>query len=296
MENSKPRIAAVVTLFFPNKDVVDNIRSYLHDVEKLYLFDNSPPASKQRLKGLENEPKTVYVTYGSNVGLGVALNAAATMALKDGFEYLLTMDQDSVAAVGMLPPMQAIAESSRTIAIVTPFHRVHNEWAPSPKSETEEVLTTMTSGSLLKLSAYQDAGAFREDFFIDYIDIEYCLRLRLKRFKVVRANRSILDHRVGDLEERRFLWWHVHPANHSPERLYYQTRNRFYLRALYRKHFPEFFRRDVRMYCNTVIKMLLYERVRFEKLKMIFRGFVAFWRNDFAALADRRPSRKSKVV
>jgi len=36
----------------------------------------------------------------------------------------------------------------------------------------------ITSGSLLPLATYADIGPFREEFFIDFVDTDYCFRAR----------------------------------------------------------------------------------------------------------------------
>jgi GT2 family glycosyltransferase len=43
----------------------------------------------------------------------------------------------------------------------------------------------MSSGNLLNLAAFKQVGAYNESFFIDYVDHEYCLRLKKKRFSIL---------------------------------------------------------------------------------------------------------------
>ena len=123
-----------------------------------------------------------------------------------------------------------------------------------------------------------------EKLFIDYVDVEYCMRLQIHGFSVLRANRAVLLHRLGGMTSRRFLGLTVHPVDHSPSRYYYQTRNRFYIRALYGDRFPEYFRLDLKAFRRGILKMLLYEKQRRRKLVMIWRGFLALRRNDFSPI------------
>jgi rhamnosyltransferase len=59
----------------------------------------------------------------------------------------------------------------------------------------------MTSGNLIHLTAHKIIGGFNEKLFIDYIDHEYCPRLHINGFSVIRANKAMLFHKVGDLVE-----------------------------------------------------------------------------------------------
>jgi len=54
------------------------------------------------------------------------------------------------------------------------------------------------SGSLLSLMAFKEIGPFREEFFIDSIDADYCLRLRKKGYKIIVACQAQMKHSVGE--------------------------------------------------------------------------------------------------
>jgi rhamnosyltransferase len=279
-----PRIAAVVILFNPEESVIANIQTYIQDVETLYIFDNSPSSSKDVMRRIECFPKIQYLTENKNVGIGTALNIAAKKAIEEHYDYFLTMDQDSAAGQDMVKIMLSVANKYSSIGIVTPLHKVQNDILVAVKHEEESVLTAMTSGNLIQLAAYNKIGGFNEKLFIDYIDHEYCLRLHINGFSVMRANKAVLLHKVGDLMERNFFGIFVHPTNHNPARLYYQTRNRFYLKRLYGKNYPEYFKKDRKAFWKSVLKILLYEKHRLRKVVMICRGFIALWRNDFSSV------------
>ena len=279
-----PRIAAVVILFHPEESFIANIQTYLQDVQTLYIFDNSPSTSKDVLRRIEPSAKIQYLTENKNVGIGTALNIAAKKAVEEHYDYLLSMDQDSAAGQDMVKILLSVANKYSSIGIVTPMHKVQNDLLVSAAHEEDTVLTAMTSGNLVQLAAYNKIGGFNENLFIDYIDNEYCLRLHINGFSVIRANKAVLFHRVGDLMEQKFFGRNVHPTNHNPVRLYYQTRNRFYLKRLYGKSFPEYFKKDREAFWRSVFKILLYEKHRLRKVVMICRGLLALWRNDFSLL------------
>jgi rhamnosyltransferase len=277
------RVAAVVVLYNPPDSVPENVNTYIEDIEQLLVFDNSPEASKLVVEKVCRSGKAKYLTAGTNVGVGSALNIAARRAIDGGYDYLLTMDQDSAATKGMVQIMLDYASGHDSIGLISPFHMDRNVPTTPPLTDADPIVVAMTSGNLLNLGAYERVGGFLEKLFIDSIDHEYCLRLQMHGFKVVRANRAILSHSQGHVTRRRFIWRTAYPQNYNPLRYYYQTRNRFYLRRLYGDRFPEYFRFDIRMYWGEVAKMVLYERQRVRKIAMICRGFLALWKNDFSA-------------
>jgi len=142
----------------------------------------------------------------------------------------------------------------------------------------------MMSGNLIHLAAYDKIGGFNEKPFIDYIDHEYCLILHINGFSVVRAYKTLLFHKVGDLMERKFIGKIAYPANHNPVRLYYQARNRYYLKSSSGKRYPEDFIKDRKAFWKCVLKILLFEKYWLRTIVMICRGISTLWCNDFSSL------------
>ena len=66
-----------------------------------------------------------------------------------------------------------------------------------PRGRCVQVLTPMTSGSLLDLSAYEAVGPFMDELFIDQVDNEFCLRLRAAGFSVLEAGEATLQSPSG---------------------------------------------------------------------------------------------------
>jgi len=271
----RPKVAAVVVLYNPDGLVCDNVRSYLDQVDVVYAVDNSD-AEDSRIQPLKAEKKIRYLPNGRNLGIARALNIGAEKAIHDGYDYLLTMDQDSSATVGMVNALLGCPEPGETsrIGIVSPFHQTEIDTTPVSGTLREEVLTAWTSGNLLNLNIYRTVGPFRDDFFIDFVDHEYCLRLQTNGYRVIQSNRAILHHRIGtDLKKNRFLHLTLITSNHSFIRRYYITRNRFWVRREYGRHFPEFFKTDRKRFLAELVNILFFEEDRFRKYLMICRGY-----------------------
>jgi len=275
---ARPRVAAVVVLYNPDLSVRDNLLSYLDQVELIYAVDNSAGPCAW-IESLTGNGKVRYLPNGENLGIAKALNIGAQAALTDRFDYLLTMDQDSSATEGMVAALLASLrpEEVSQIAIISPFHLTDIDTLPLDRPPREEVLTAWTSGNLLNLGIYREVGPFRDDFFIDFVDHEYCLRLRSHGYRVLQCNRAVLCHHIGtDLKKNRFLHLTLITSNHSCVRRYYITRNRFWLRRLYGKEFPEFFSIDTKRFIAELINILFFEKDRFRKYLMIGKGLLDF--------------------
>ena len=82
------------------------------------------------------------------------------MAVEQGFDYLLTMDQDSKADEAMVFKLLELMQSTERIGIVSAEHYdkdIHNPIKPE-NFFVKNVLSTITSGNLLSLNAYKITG------------------------------------------------------------------------------------------------------------------------------------------
>ncbi|GGK70819.1 glycosyltransferase family 2 protein [Rufibacter glacialis] len=270
--------AGVVVLYNPQVDVLANIATYLPDLAVLYCLDNSEEKNHGLIEKLMATPKVHYLDLQGNKGLAAALNKGAALAIKQEFLWLLTMDQDSAAQTGMIPLLrQALAHTQEEkVAIVAPFQQDKDNQGQTRQEGIQEVEAVMTSGNLLSLSAYSAVGPFKDEFFIDYLDYEFCLRLRLQGYKILQNPQAVLFHSVGDITLNSFLGVHITASNHSALRRYYITRNRLQVMETYKRHFPGYFKQEVLDLLKDVIRITFFEKDKLKKLRYMGYGIRDF--------------------
>ncbi len=277
------KIAAVVVLYNPELNVLDNINSYINQVDKLFAIDNSENINDAFVEKIQHLNKTEYISNKTNVGIAAALNIGANKAIEEGFDYLLTMDQDSEASPSLIPTLLEGFSIGSNIALVSPvvYHRNGKKILNKPKKSFEQVMTNWTSGSLLDLHVLNNTGGFKEELFIDYVDHEFCLRLNKMGYKIFICNKTFIKHSLGKIEEINLIFRKVYPTNHSAVRLYYRARNRFYVKKIYKKLLPDFFKQDNRHFWKSFIKAILFERDKIEKIKYFIWGYLDYKKNKF---------------
>ncbi len=282
-------VAAVVVLYHPDAEVPDNIGSYAAGVERLYIVDNSEAVASDVIRAIRQRFGHAHIIgNGANLGIARALNIGAQAALAEGFAWLLTMDQDSRATPGMVTGLVRCAEGypQGPLGIVAPYYLDKNTSA-SPTDDGRqwyELPSVITSGNLLSLEAYRQAGPFDDKLFIDYVDHEYCLRLRKKGFRIVQTRTAVLHHRQGAIANRVVLGRNVFFSNHNPTRRYYITRNRLYVINKYGHDFPDFRRNDLLGSAKELIKIICFEGEKIKKLKNIWKGYAHFKQQRFGKL------------
>ena len=219
-----------------------------NQVDRIYLIDNGSPDVSARICELARSPEVEVVPLGENMGIGYAQNLGIRMASACQATHVLLMDQDSLPAPDMVEKLLAaegalLAKGCR-IAALGPSYQDHRQNRISPFMRIRglrfdycvcsgdtlfvEVEHLIASGTMIPLSVIDHVGAMREDFFIDYIDIEWSLRAKRHGYTSYGVCHARMEHTLG--ETPMDILGKKIPM-HSPVRQYYQVRNavRLYL-------------------------------------------------------------------
>jgi rhamnosyltransferase len=280
-----PAICAIVVTYQPEPglDLEGQVAALREQGAGVLLVDNaSEPAARQRIEALAGSTGATTIFNPRNIGLAAALNQGIEHAAAAGYEWLATFDQDSrimpgyftamwgaLAAhpqpdrVGIMGP-RFLHPGARTSSFAKPGSDLTLPYAPAWQA--------ITSGSVIPLRLFKTVGLFREDFFIDYIDHEFCLRCRLRSWQVIEVGGAVLRHRQGTPKQHRLGWMRPVVTHHTPARYFYQTRNRLVVYREYGAFDPRWLARDLKETIRVYMKMLLFERQRWAKLVAILRG------------------------
>jgi rhamnosyltransferase len=270
-------VYAVIVTFNPDERFSKNVQSLLSQVDKIVVVDNN---SKNKEALLTSEPNVKIHLNTQNVGLATALNQGVLMALEAKADWVVTFDQDSIAMGNLIAELFAAYEAcpyKDKVALVAPIYKdqaTGNLQAFALESATPyaPITHTMTSGSLVKATVFQHIGLFKDYFFIDYIDMEFCLRCSSNNYQLIEAHNAILLHNVGEQTEHTRLGQAFSTSNHSAMRYYYRTRNRLYVYRIYAKQQRLWIIKDIRSFIVETAKMLLAEKQRWAKVKSIAKG------------------------
>lgn len=269
-------IAAVVILYYPEESIVRNIDSYLPFVQKLYILDNSENASFQLSGSFSSTGKIIYRSDGENKGIAIRLNEAVQLAGTDGFDYLLTMDQDSFFdgknIQNYLRCVQGFEDPQNVSVFGLSFETRNSSFE---NCNSREVMHLITSGSLINLAVNKVVGPFDENLFIDEVDFEYCLRSVQKGFKNICFANIFLDHQLGKSSTHRSFKNAAKTTRslHAPERIYYMVRNFFYLQEKYHDVFSQEMNLRKRILLNRLKNNILYNHRRFNVFQNIIKGY-----------------------
>ena len=227
----KNNIAAVVVSYNIKKDeLLNNINSYINCVDIVIVVDNSDKNTE--LYKIQENSKIKYINLEENKGIAKGLNEGINYAIKNKYKFVLTMDQDSKFSNNLIK--EYAKNEANNIIIYSPNYLIERKRKKIYRKDTTELTWTMTSGNLLNLNLYKLVGSFREDFFIDGVDYEYCLRAKRYGYKILQCNEAILIHNPGITKKKNIFGLEYKYGYMSPERMYYQVRNLSYISKEYK--------------------------------------------------------------
>jgi rhamnosyltransferase len=275
-------ITAVIVTHNPGPPLIENLRRLEAQLDSIIIVDN---ASDQNvcnvLDGLKTSSKVTLIRNLENVGLASALNQGIEFLHDHTDAWVFTFDQDSVVPAGYVSSMIAsfgFAESIfGKVGVVAPIYRNRRTKSIIRFSKTTDeypakIITTLTSGSLFRVDEFAITGLFAANYFIDYIDYEYCLRLNQLGYAVVEIPTIILEHELGNSKIVRFLWHDRLVTQHSPSRRYFKTRNRIITYRRYFYQFPQWVIADLYGFFREFVAIVLLEDDKIDKIKYIMRG------------------------
>lgn len=258
------KIAAIVVVYNPEKDLLRrNIGAFAKNVDKIIVWRNS-----EFDESWVGEWKDKILIWGSGENRLIAdpVNRTMVWAAENGFDFLLTMDQDS-QWICFDDFVEAVAGcQGEDVAIYAPNV---NGYLKDKSIEYKDIEWVIQSGMLIDLKAVAGMGGFREDYGIYCIDEEFCFWLRLHGKKVRCFTNHNLIQKYGEARKSK---WGFTVLNYSPFVRYRLIRNMIWMK----REFPgsTVARRIFHVIFDNCRDIILEESNKKTKLKALARGVV----------------------
>lgn len=243
-------IGAVIVTYFPNEVLFARLLLGIGDcVKKIYVIDNTPNGDKLWMAsecisnlGLDID----YHSLGENFGIAKAQNIGINFSVKDGCDHVIFFDQDSSPSKEMIRKLanaeRNLITNGAKVGSVGPlfFDEKTNEYSQavrhhglvvkkikiSPDDLPIAADYLIASGSLIRLSVFKEIGVMREELFIDWVDIDWCLRAGSLGYEHFIIPEAVMLHSIGD----KFVTFLNKKINlHDDLRNFYIVRNACYL-------------------------------------------------------------------
>lgn len=301
-------VGAVIVTYRPDRIKLEALLRAIHpQVGAIAIIDNtesSRTVADASVLELAKQFHAECIPLGENRGIAAAQNAGIRkLNAKSELEYILFLDHDSLPSEAMVESLvggflMQTAAGYRVgavgpqimlpkIGIQIPFLQI--SWLrtrriachfPSEQIKTDHLIS---SGTLTSKAVLQDVGFFREDLFIDYVDVEWYLRAIQQNYTLWGICSATMEHDLGDepitVGGRPFF-------SHSPLRHYYLVRNAI---ALYKSPLI-----PLRWKCSDIPRLflksmfyILFGKSRFAQMRMMGKGVFDGFTGRMGQLRDR---------
>ncbi len=275
------KICSVTILFHPEESVKFNVASYLHAVELAYIIDNTESAAinnRALFDGVAGAEKIVFIKNESNLGIGKSLNIAFQMAVDAGFDWMLTMDQDSNFNGNSFFELAATKYKDKSIGIIGASAHQNMPFKNAFDENFNRNLFLITSGNLVQVNAWQKVGGYNEKLFIDEVDTDFCLRLQKMNFNILSTKENHLQHKLGNTFNVKIPFaknaWPI--GIHAPFRMYYITRNGLFMTKKYAFSHPKYALYRVKSLMAKFLFIVFFYPNKSQYFKSFFGGVKDF--------------------
>lgn len=269
--------AAIVVIFNPLKTGLERLLdSLILQTSQIFIIDNgSSEGVKTYLLSLGSSVEVK--TLDRNMGIAYAQNCGIHLAQARGAEHLIFFDQDSIPSSNMIQVLSdvlfSLESSGIKVAAVGPRFiddRSEKGQTIQHSSGPEYVLkeTLISSGSLIPMKVLDQVGLMTEELFIDYVDLDWCLRAKNMGFHSYLVNDALMFHSLGDnLIKFMGREW----PSRSPLRHYYMCRNAIWM---YGRSWPSLSWKlfDAFKLIRKIIFYTLFAAPRLQQVQMMVLG------------------------
>lgn len=263
---------AVVISYCGENRLLTTVLALLKQVDHVHIVDNAstePTSSILHRLGLMKSVSVELLP--RNMGIGFALNRGVKSAKAAGAQWVLTMDQDSVADDGLLQAYAKALTQDPMLSCLSP--NILNHGAGGEKQDSD-IDFAITSGNLVKLDLLECVGGYDEVLFIDGVDIDLSLRIRSAGVRIRRIGAAILYHELGHKHSEFGMLARFYTL-HPPIRRFYMFRNHLILMRRFAFRYPLFMLKASIVQCLYFLAILCFEGVSGKSLSSIMAGIKA---------------------
>lgn len=271
--------AGIITYNPTLTDVSTCLEALCNQVERVIIVDNASKNVKGLQEVVSKYANVTLVKNSQNIGFAKALTQVFEWAKSQGFNWVLTLNDDSVVPSNMISEYKKILENqgnlvnqknakNSKIAIVCSLlkNRLDGTILHSKCHEDE----CITSGSLTSVEAWQEIGGFDEWLEIDGVDFDFSRRLVRAGWKIVECQNVIMEHQIGKARSINLIIKHPIVWNHNANRKYYIARN---MQVVDYKMGTYSYVKSLRAVVRDMIFVVLWEKNKFAKIRAMIRGF-----------------------
>lgn len=271
------KILTGLVTFNPDIDrLQENLSAIVSQDTDILIFDNGSKNFNE-IENLASSLNCKTLSVKKNRGIAYGLKVIMDYAMENDYEWVLSLDQDSVISKKLINKYKAYAGDIRIGAITCyiidrNFEESADQIYRKGEDEIKQVKKCITSGCFMRVAAYAATDGYDVSMFIDYVDFDICYALLRAGYQIIKIPFKGLLHEDGHGTNVSFFGRKCIMYHKSSWRRFYMMRNEIYLS----KKFPEIqspFITTLRCLCNMFL-VFVYEEDKVDKLRNGLKGAI----------------------
>lgn len=249
----KEKLAIILVNYNGMQDTIDCIQSILNSKNMDFNFSIIVVDNNSKLDDLSSiersYPSVIGIKNTENLGFSGANNIGIQYALKQNYEYIMLLNNDTIVDENMIDILMKECVKNTIVAPLMLYYDDPNKiWYAGGKISRvtgnnyhlemgkyikdislEKKECTFITGCCMfaHSSTFETIGLLNDEYFMYCEDTEFCIRATLKKCKMIFVPDAKLWHKISSSSGGSF----------SPFSIYYCTRNRLKYVQEYKKYF-----------------------------------------------------------
>ncbi len=212
------------------KQYLDNIATYINQVDYLYIYNTTTSPLTEFLERLSKYPMVEYANC-PEYGEAEIYQEVINQGLKRGADYVTYLAPGYFYEDSSLSELKKylLTADTTNLAVITPMPLYACQIHERKAEEFRTVKGCRLLGALLNLKLYPESNGIRTEYYQTTFDYEYCLQLRSKGYYVMLAQNLVLRNQNYKVITRKLGMIKLSAYDRDLMDVYYETRNRYYL-------------------------------------------------------------------
>ena len=275
------KLSILIILYEENFEMINKCLEKLKDL-KIIIIDNANDKSLKD-KVIKKFKIHKYFLNKKNIGFSKAANQGIKVCET---EYLLILGADCLVTYSDIEQLMLAKEKYKDCFLTSPTIYDHtgkltyNGGALNENSPKNEVIknsgdvcldAVLTTAILFKVKDIINIGLFDEEFFLYFVDIDLCKRIKNIKKSIIQVHSSKAIHETGHLKiKNRFK--KIFFANYY---FYYEELYYLYKTNLHQQKYDYFKKKISKFFVKLIINFILF---RFDKFVYYFAKTLAFYK------------------
>lgn len=224
-----PKIAVIILNYNGQqylKELFDSLNKTAYPVQDWQIFFIDNASADQSLAWMKKyQPACRFIANQKNLGFAEGNNVGLKAALKENFEYLVLLNQDTAVEPDWLTELVKKAESDDKIGAAQSLILLYNQpelintagnmlhylgfgWSGQFKFQIskfkvgDQIGYASGAAVLYRANVLRQVGLLDEKFFMYHEDLDLSWRIQLAGYKIVLATQSIIYHKYQFFRHR----------------------------------------------------------------------------------------------